>query len=81
MDKSQDNFELDFKDGKIQILRHSLGSQVIFRITFSNKRAPLVITRATHADAFKFWSSIPEGRQNEAEEAGALIFEYCKTFQ
>ncbi len=81
MEKSQDNFELDFKDEKINVQRHSIGSQVIFRILFSNKRTPLVITRGTHSNAYKFWTSIPEGRQNEAEEVGPIISEYFKSFQ
>ena len=75
------NFELNFKDGTIRVQRHSIGAQVIFRVTFSNKRTPLVVTRALHANAYRFWTSIPEGRQDEAEEVGALISEYFKSFQ
>ena len=60
--------------------RHSIGAQVIFRVTFSNKKSPLVVTRAIHSNAYKFWTSIPEGRQKEAEEIGALIAEYFKSF-
>lgn len=81
MERDQSNFELDYQEGKIQVRRHSMGAQVIFRIVFSNKRTPLVITRATHSNAYKFWTSIPEGRQKEAEEVGALISEYFKSFQ
>ena len=81
MDKSQDKFELKFNDCKIQISRHSIGAQVIFRIVFSDQRSPLVITRASHSNAFNFWTSVPEGRQKEAEEFGALISEYFKTFE
>ncbi len=81
MERSQDNFELDFKGGKIKVSRHSIRSQVIFKIVFSDNRRPLVATRALHADAYKFWTSIPEGRQREAEEVGPLIVEYFKSFQ
>ena len=81
MDKNQDKFELDFNDGKINVSRHSIGAQVIFRIIFSDRRLPLVITRAEHSNVYKFWTSIPEGRQKEAEEVGTLISEYFKTFQ
>jgi len=75
------NFELNFKDGTIRVQRHSIGAQVIFRVTFSNKTTPLVVARALHANAYRFWTSIPEGRQQEAEEVGALISEYFKSFQ
>ena len=61
--------------------RHFVGTQVIFRIVFSDKRPPLVITRAEHSNVHKFWTSIPEGRQKEAEEVGTLISEYFKNFQ
>jgi len=81
MADQETNFELNFKDGKIRVQRHSIGAQVIFRVTFSNKTTPLVLTRALHASAYRFWTSIPEGRQQEAEEVGALISEYFKSFQ
>jgi hypothetical protein len=81
MGKRQNDFTLDFMDGTIRVQRHSIGAQVIFRVTFSNKRTPLVVTRALHSNAYRFWTSIPEGRQQEAEEVGALISEYFKSFQ
>ena len=75
----QNNFVLDFKEGKINVQRHSIGGQTLFKIGFSDKRSPLVITRALHANAHRFWTSIPEGRQREADEIGPLISEYFKT--
>jgi len=78
MDKNETDFELDFEKGKIQVHRLLVGTQTIFRVIFSDKRQHLVVTRATHADAYKFWTSIPEGRQKEAEEVGSLISEYFK---
>lgn len=80
MEKSQDNLELDYKEGKIQVRRHTIGNQVIFHVVFSNGNRPLVVTRASHSNAYKFWTSIPEGRQAEAEEVGQLISEYFKLF-
>lgn len=63
------------------MLRHSFGGQVIFRVLFSDKRPALVITRAKHDSTSKFWTSIPRGRQREAQEVGALISEYFKAIQ
>jgi len=79
MNQDSNNFELSFNGEKIKVQRHSIGKQTIFRIIFSDKRPTLVITRALHENAYKFWTSIPEGRQREAEEIGALISEYFKT--
>ena len=73
-------FELVFYKEKIKITRHGLGSDVIYRVVFSNKIQPLVLTR-TRSNTDKFWTSIPEGRQKEAEEIGLLISEYFKTLK
>ena len=81
MENTLNNFELDFKESKIKVQKHSLAGQVIFRIQFSDNRSPLAITRAMHANMNRFWTSIPEGRQREAEEVGLLISEYFKAIQ
>ena len=81
MQSSQDNFELEYKGAKIKVSRHSIGSQVIFKIVFPDNRRPLVVTGGHRADSYKFWTSIPEGRQKEAEEVGPLITAYFKSFQ
>jgi hypothetical protein len=80
MNQDQNSFELDFKDGKIRVQRHSLSGQIIYQVVFSDGRKPLVLTRALHANANRFWTSIPEGRQAEAEEVGPLISEYYKSY-
>jgi len=51
---------------------------VAYHVVFSSKREPIIITAAKHADGAKFWTSIPEGRQKEAEEVGKLINKYLK---
>jgi hypothetical protein len=81
MEKDQNQFELVYKEKKVNVQRHSVGKDVIFRIIFEDRKQPLVITRATHASTNRFWTSIPEGRQTEAEEIGALISEYFKSSQ
>jgi hypothetical protein len=81
MENSQDIFELDFNEGKIRVQRHFVASQTIYRIVFSDKRDPLVVTRALTDNAVRWWTSIPEGRQREAEEIGPLIANYIKSNQ
>ena len=76
MGNSLDAFELDFKDVKIRVQRHFVSHQTIYRIVFSDKRSPLVVTRALTDNAAHWWTSIPEGRQREAEEIGPLIAGY-----
>ena len=51
---------------------------VAYRVVFSSKREPIIITQAKSPDSSKFWTSIPEGRQKEAEGVGRLIDDYLK---
>jgi len=78
MNPDSNTFELSYEDVKIKVQRHLIGSQTIFRIIFSNSGAPSVITRATNENVYRFWTSVPEGRQREAEEIGKLIEQYYK---
>jgi len=79
MESSEDIFELNFKDGMIRVQRHLVSNQIIYRIVFSDKRNSLIITRALTENAAHWWTSIPEGRQREAEEIGSLIERYLET--
>ena len=78
MESSEDIFELNFKDGMIRVQRHLVSNQIIYRIVFSDKRNPFVITRALTENAPHWWTSIPEGRQREAEEIVPLIEKYLE---
>jgi hypothetical protein len=73
------NFEIESHGVKMKVERLSLPGHVAFRVVFSSARQPLVVARATNADAAKFWTSVPEGRQKEAEGVGALIQEYLQS--
>jgi hypothetical protein len=72
------SFELEYKASRIQIHRHSINGQTIFRVIFPDNRKTLVITRPSNSDGARFWTSIPEGRQREAEEIGPLIAAYLQ---
>ena len=74
-----DTFELQHKENRIKVQRHSVANEIIYRILFPDNTPPLVLTRASDSNADRFWTSIPEGRQKEAEEIGPLIAEYIKT--
>ena len=58
--------------------RMNLPGFVAFHIVFNSSREPLVVARAKGQDRPFFWTSIPEGRQKEAEGVGKLIEEYLK---
>jgi hypothetical protein len=73
-----DHFELEYQKTKIKVHRHDLSGQVLYRVEFSDRRKPLVLHRAQGSDVGVFWTSIPEGRQKEAQEIGTLIENYLK---
>lgn len=81
MENNLEIFELDFKGGKIKVQCYFVSNQTIYRVIFSDKRGPLVVTRALTDNAARWWTSIPEGRQREAEEIGTLIADYIKANQ
>ena len=74
------NLHLDYRGLGITASKHLLGSTDLFRITFGDNRKPLVITMAKKESGRDFWTSIPEGRQREAEEIGDLITNHFKLF-
>jgi len=71
-----DSFEIISGEISHRVERLKLPGHSAFRILFSDNRKPLVIARASNAEASKFWTSIPEGRQAEAEVVGTLIENY-----
>ncbi|MGZ5219793.1 MAG: hypothetical protein ACXWC7_06935 [Chitinophagaceae bacterium] len=70
------NFELELNGVKMQVEGLNLPGYTAFRVSFSSSRLPIVVARATKDGGGKFWTSIPEGRQKEAEGIGKLIGQY-----
>lgn len=71
-------FEITVQGVKIAVIEHTLKEQQVFRLVFDDKRAPLVITSAK-TWAGDMWTSIPQGRQKEAELFGNEISKHLKT--
>jgi hypothetical protein len=63
----------------IQVSEHQLKEMRLFRLVFPDSRKPLNITVAERRGTTeKFWTSVPEGRQEEAEQFGRLIATYIR---
>ena len=71
-----EKFSFESHGVTLSCMRLNLPKYVAFKVWFSSKRQPLVVARAKGMDAPFFWTSIPEGRQKEAEGVGKLIEEY-----
>lgn len=70
-------FEVIYNDKALPVERVSVGGTTFFRVGLVGKTI-LVLTRATRENGKKFWTSIPEGRQHEAEIIGPLIESYYR---
>lgn len=60
----------------MDITELNLPGHLAYRVVFSSPRPPLVIAQARDNRNGSFWTSVPEGRQKEAEGIGKLITEY-----
>jgi hypothetical protein len=76
-----DNFTIEYKDQTLSVDRMELAQMVIYRVSFPDNTLPLIVTRAVKAEGDKFWTSVPQGRQKEAEAIGPLIGEYILSKQ
>ena len=79
MELKNEIFDLEFGTATIRVEQIQIPGQTFFRVNFSNQIPPLTLLRATDANQAKFWTSIPEGRQNLAEQIGPLIEKYYRS--
>lgn len=75
--QTDEEFEIDIQGLILTVTSHIINGDEIFRIVFSDNRPPLIITEAI-AGSKPFWTSVPQGRQKEAEFFGAQIAEHFK---
>jgi hypothetical protein len=71
-------FEVVYEGKTIIVREHELRSKRVFHIDFAGWKKPLTMTVALTRSDEKFWTSIPEGRQKEAEDIGKLIGQYIR---
>ena len=69
-------FSFDAYGVTITCQRLDIQKNVVYYVKFSSARKPITIARAKFVDSKVRWTSIPEGRQKEAEGVGELIDQY-----
>ncbi|QXV66824.1 hypothetical protein INP83_06995 [Mucilaginibacter sp. 21P] len=72
-------FEIQFQGKTARVTEAEIKSRRIFHLQYDGHQKPLTITVAKDNKDVKFWTSIPEGRQEEAEQAGKLIAQYIRS--
>jgi hypothetical protein len=71
-------FEISLRGQPLNIAEHELAGKRVFHVNFGKGVKPLVISIGIGVSGKKFWTSIPQGRQQEATEIGKLIAEYIR---
>lgn len=71
------NFEWAKGGIRLHIRETEIGGERVFHTVFSDKRKPLIVTLMKGFEG-KLWTSIPQGRQQEAEAIGRIIEEHFK---
>jgi len=79
MIQGNETFDLQFGDNIIRVEQIQIPGQTFFRIIFPNQVPELRILRALDINKEKFWTSVPEGRQELAEQIGPLIEKYYRS--
>lgn len=72
-------FELEVNGKVLKVAEHELAGKRVFHVSFGEGAKPLVITVALSPSGKKFWTSVPQGRQQEAEQIGKLIAEHIRS--
>lgn len=72
-------FEMEYKGSISRVTEAEIKSRRVFNIQFAGGRRELTITVGQTNEDVKFWTSIPEGRQEEADEVGKLIAAYIRS--
>lgn len=71
-------FEIEYMGAVSKVTEAEINSRRIFYVQFPGNRKMLTITVGKGLGDEKFWTSIPEGRQQEAEDVGQLIAEFIR---
>ena len=71
-------FEIKYLNTTLYIKPVEMPGRYAFHVSFSSSRKPILVVRATDFNGDNFWTSMPEGRQNEAEGVGSLIEQYIR---
>lgn len=73
-------FQLQCRDKDLTVIPKNVGGDWVYIIRFLDGRPSLMLTLATQEKGGHFWTSVPEGRQKEAELIGPMIADHYRKF-
>ena len=65
-------FDISYQAMTLKVQEYDMQGSTVFQVIFPDKRQQLLVTRV-QGPSGKHWTSVPEGRQKEAEEVGEQI--------
>ena len=68
-------FRMMYKDEPVVVHPLNVNNSRIYRVLFGNGNS-LILVRAMDFDGSPFWTSVPEGKQQVAQEIGNLISDH-----
>ena len=71
-----EKFKLELNGVTMEVQELDIPKYSAFRVVFSSSRSPIVVSVYKDDAGNRLWTSIPEGRKNEAAGVGKLIDEY-----
>jgi len=71
-------FEIKYEEHTLKVDTIRSGKSVVYKITNAQKPGVFYVTRARDAEGHYFWTSVPEGRLEQAARIGQLIEEKIK---
>jgi hypothetical protein len=72
----ENGLPLVYKGVRIIVTKHIIRATEIYRVIFEDRRPPLMITEAKNDKGRVFWTSVPEGRLEEAQDIAMLVDEH-----
>lgn len=71
-------FEIKYEEHTLKVEPIRAGKSVVYKITNERKPGVFFVTLARDAEGNSFWTSLPEGRLEQAARIGLLIEQQIK---
>jgi hypothetical protein len=71
-------FHIVWHEKELEVIPKKVGGDWVYLVRFPDRTPILMLTHATKEKGGHFWTSVPEGRQGEAEQIGPMITAYYK---
>ena len=71
-------FQIVWHEKELEVIPKKVGGDWVYIVRFPDRTPSLMLTLASKDKGGHFWTSVPEGRQCEAELIGPMITEHYR---